>query len=126
MELVKITPLGLIGENEKGSTLEFKSSSPSKGRILVFRKKGSISGNHWHKGLSPAKDPEELLLISGQIRLSVKAAETTQALEERVVSGPSLIHIPKNVYHRVEALSDVSFLESNSMEEHASDTFYED
>lgn len=126
MELVKITRLDLVSENDMAQTWEFTTRSPSKGRILAFRKKGTVSGNHWHKGSCPAKDPEELLMVSGKIKLSLKPFQEKEIQEEHLLEAPILIHIPKNVYHRVEALTDISFLESNSIEEHASDTYYPD
>lgn len=124
MELVKITPLDLLSENDVAKTWAYESLSPSKGRILAYRAKGSISGNHWHKGNSVAKDPEELLLISGETQLSLKHFESKDFQEVLTLKGPCLIHINKDVFHQMEALSDIMFLESNSIEEHQSDTFY--
>lgn len=126
MELVKITPLDLISESESAKTFEFQTISPSQGRILAFRSKGTISGNHWHKGTCPAKDPEELVLISGSVKLSLRQPHQNHFNEEHLLHAPCLIYIPKTVFHRLEALSDISFMESNSIAEHASDTYYPD
>lgn len=124
MELVKIKTLRLLGENEKARTYEFKSLSPSNGRILAFRKAGSVSGNHWHEGKNAAKDPEELLLVSGKVKLYLRPVQTQEWQEVKELEGPLVIHIPKMVFHRLEAISDLCFLEFNSIEEHASDTQY--
>jgi dTDP-4-dehydrorhamnose 3,5-epimerase-like enzyme len=88
-----------------------------------MRKQGSISGNHWHKGVSAAKNPESLLLISGSISLVFKHMETGEE-EEIKTEGPKLIKIMPNVLHTLKAETDLIFLEFNSLKEHKSDTYY--
>lgn len=124
MDFVKIEELKHLSSNGNGSTYGFESVSPSKGRLLAFRKAGSISGNHWHTGRSSAKDPEELVLISGSIKLVLKRPESLDFEEEYIIQGPCRILIYKNTFHRLEALNDICFLEFNSLKEHQEDTFY--
>ena len=34
-------------------------------QLIIFRKAGTVSGRHYHKGISPTKDPEIFVLLTG-------------------------------------------------------------
>jgi dTDP-4-dehydrorhamnose 3,5-epimerase-like enzyme len=120
--MYEIQELKHLSSNENGRTYEF-GAIVSAGYLLAMRKQGSISGNHWHKGVSAAKNPESLLLISGSISLVFKHMETGEE-EEIKTEGPKLIKIMPNVLHTLKAETDLIFLEFNSLKEHKSDTYY--
>ena len=124
MKGVEIESITKIGENDSGSTFELEDLS-SLGNLLAFRNKGSISGNHYHKGVSPSKNPEKLVLISGEIQLTTKNIESLE-VDETTVKAPALIKIYPNIVHTVEALTAITFMEFNSLEDHKKDTFYLD
>lgn len=124
MEGVEISAISLLGENENGKTYEL-SAIPAQGIMVAYRKQGSVSGNHYHKGDSMGKNPEKLLLISGQINLYVQNIESKEE-ENHTISSPALVQIHSGILHTVTALSDIAFVEFNSLEEHKSDTYYLD
>lgn len=124
MNTVAVLELDLINEKEGNATYTFLGYEPSQGRILAFREKGSISGNHWHEGISKSKNPEELLLVKGNLRLDWTTDLEGAYTESTRVQAPALIRIYPLVKHRIEALEDLCFVEFNSLEEHAKDTKY--
>lgn len=124
MDKVQLAQLNLLSENAGNSTWNYESRSPSKGRILAFRQMGSQSGNHWHEGKSPAKNPEELLLISGEALLEWSDAPGQDYAHQLKANGPCLIYIYPFTKHRLTALTDIVFLEANAIEEHRADTQY--
>ena len=40
--------------------------------LLVYRNKGAVSGQHYHKGSSANKNPEDMLLVQGSLMLQWK------------------------------------------------------
>tara|TARA_R110002050_G_scaffold110427_4_gene222645 strand:+ start:3441 stop:3809 length:369 start_codon:yes stop_codon:yes gene_type:complete len=120
--MYELVELKELSSNENGSTHEF-AAIQSEGYLLATRKAGTLSGNHYHKGQSLAKNPESLLLVQGKVKLSVKSLDTDEH-EEQVIEAPILIRIKPKVIHTLEALTDIIFLEFNSLEEHKTDTYY--
>ncbi|MGK0406409.1 MAG: hypothetical protein ACJAZH_000220 [Roseivirga sp.] len=120
--MYEIQDLKHLSSNESGATYEL-GAILSEGYLLATRKKGSISGNHWHIGASAAKNPENLLLISGSISLELRHVVSKETKEIKLL-GPKLIKIWPNVLHTLKAETDLIFLEFNSLEEHKKDTHY--
>jgi len=121
MQGVKIEELEKIGENDSGKTLRLDLREIPQG-LLAYRKAGSVSGNHYHKGISPGKNPEKLTLVSGIIQLHCKNLETSESAMFHL-RAPVKIEIHAMVWHEVHALTDIVFIELNSLEEHTADTF---
>lgn len=119
MEL-KITPLKQLGENVFGKTFELTARS-TRDYLLAYRKAGSVSGNHYHEGKSEGKNPEQLILVSGEAEIYAKDINTGEEHTERV-NAPTLISIGAFILHTVTAITDISFFELNSLEEHKADT----
>ena len=119
---IKITPLHLIGENERGATFDF-STRKTGDFLFASRNAGSISGNHYHKGLSSSKNPEILLLTSGEAVLFAQTLDGKEAFEE-TLKAPVKVEIGTYIIHTIKATTDISFVEFNSLEEHKKDTFY--
>ena len=117
-----IIDLQLLGTDERGSSYELKIRQTD-GFLLANRKKGSVSGNHWHEGKSKSKNPEILLLISGKMLLEIKDLETNEVYKE-TLNGPVQVEIYPMALHTLTALEDCIFLECNSLEEHKRDTKY--
>lgn len=122
MEGIKIESVNLIGSNDSGSTYELQKLQPE-GYLLAYRKKGSISGNHYHEGKSKGKSPEKLLLISGKANIYGKNISTNEEFNKNV-EAPVFIKISPMIIHTVTALTDISFIEFNSLDEHKNDTIY--
>lgn len=120
--LVKISKPKFIGENQFGSTFELETPETPK-YLIGYRNKGSVLGNHYHKGIEKRKNPEVFFLMSGNVELSVKHIETGET-EKHECQAPCKIEFLINVIHTLYALTDLVFIEFNSLEEHKNDTFY--
>ena len=64
--MIKVIPIYQIGADERGSTYTFDMDRTGE-FILGFRKAGSSSGRHYHKGRSSYKRPEKFINNSGFI-----------------------------------------------------------
>lgn len=119
--MITITPLDKVGEDDRGATFIFDNARTGQ-LIVAHRKAGSVSGRHYHKGTSPYKNPEKILLMRGEATLNWKFVLGSESGSEHVV-GPSMIDIAPNVWHEVVALTDFVMLELNSLEDGNRDTY---
>lgn len=119
--MVKVTGLDKIGQDERGYTFEYFHERMGR-HLVIFRKANTVSGNHYHKGLSLTKDPEMLLLLSGTITLRYKEPQQTD-IRSIQISEPSLIEIFPFVWHEVYCHTDSTMLELGSLSDHEVDTF---
>ena len=120
--MVKITAIPLLGTDERGYTAEYMHAHMG-GHIIVFRKAGTISGRHYHKGLSATKDPEIFIIFIGSCTVNWKNINEEQ-LYTAEVTGPVKLEIPPNTWHEIIGITDYTALELNTLEEHKADTFY--
>jgi len=120
--MVKITPIAILGTDERGYTAEYLHERMG-GHLIVFRKAGSISGRHYHKGLSATKDPEIFIIFNGSCTVNWKDINETE-IHTAEVSGPVKLEISPNTWHEIIGTTDCTALELNSLEEHKADTFY--
>lgn len=121
--MINITVLDKIGSDDRGYTYEYFHERYGR-HLICFRKKGSISGRHFHKGQSLTKDPEIIILCSGTMVLNWRENGSSQIVT-RIVEGPAKIEIPTYIWHEIVAESDCTFIELNSLSEHQADTFYD-
>lgn len=118
------TPIQTTGPDERGFTAEY--FHPRLGQhLIVFRKAGTVSGRHYHKGLSINKNPEILILLSGLCIVNWREANGT-VKHSNVVNAPMLMEIPPFEWHEIITETDCTFLELNSLSEHIADTFRTD
>ncbi len=66
--------------------------------MYVSRKKGTVTADHIHDDFG-----ETLYLVKGTIELTV-------GKEVKKVAAPTKIEIPKKIYHKILALSEIEFL----------------
>jgi dTDP-4-dehydrorhamnose 3,5-epimerase-like enzyme len=118
---VTISTIPIKAEDERGA-LHYFATDRSGEYLLVYRNKGSISGQHYHKGLHRGKNPEDMLLLSGSIQLDWKDLTNDTSGSDQV-NAPSRITISPNVWHQVEAITDIIFIELNSLQEGSEDTY---
>lgn len=118
---MKITTIVPAGTDERGYTAEFLQERTGT-HLIVFRKAGTVSGRHYHKGLSQTKDPEILVLLSGTCTFNWKHIDDTE-LQTAQYTGPVKFEIPPLIWHELIPDTDCTFVEMNSIEEHAADTF---
>jgi dTDP-4-dehydrorhamnose 3,5-epimerase-like enzyme len=88
---------------------------------LVYRNAGTISGQHYHKGISAGKNPEDMLLVQGKANLHWKDLVTN---EEKTIEliAPTRVQIPANIWHELTAITDIIFIELNSLSDGSEDT----
>lgn len=117
---VTISPISVKAIDERGA-LHYFSTNRTGEFLLVYRNAGTISGQHYHSGVSANKNPEEVLLVQGNIELHWKDLKTE--IEATIqVNAPSRIAIPANVWHEVKAITDIVFIELNSLVDGSEDT----
>ena len=123
-DLVKISEFLPIGEDSRGSTSKFSIPRKQDNYIYMTRKAGTLSGNTYHEGKSAATNPKIFLLLSGTIKLSYRKVGNDD-LNSIEISHPSTIEIQPFVTHKIEAITDISILECNSIEDIKNDRFRE-
>ena len=118
---VSVSKIDVKAIDERGA-LHYFSTNRTGEFLLVYRKAGTISGQHYHKGKSPGKNPEEMLLVQGSIQMEWKNL-LTEAKGNLTIEAPSRVIIEANVWHEVKALTDIIFIELNSLAEGSEDTY---
>jgi len=118
---VSVSKIDVKAIDERGA-LHYFSTDRTGEFLLVYRKAGTISGQHYHKGKSPGKNPEEMLLVQGSITMHWKNLETNES-DTITIEAPSRVIIEANVWHEVKALTDIIFIELNSLVEGSEDTY---
>jgi dTDP-4-dehydrorhamnose 3,5-epimerase-like enzyme len=118
---VSVSTIDVKAIDERGA-LHFFSTNRTGEFLLVYRKAGTISGQHYHKGKSPGKNPEEMLLVQGSITMNWKNLETNVS-DSFTIEAPSRVIIEANVWHEVKALTDIIFIELNSLADGSEDTY---
>jgi dTDP-4-dehydrorhamnose 3,5-epimerase-like enzyme len=118
-----ITPLELSGSDERGYTSEYYHSRFGQ-HLILFRKAGSVSGRHYHKGNSLTKNPEILIVLSGTCKVNWRNTAEAE-MHSAMVNGPARLEIPIYTWHEIVAETDCTMLELNSISEHKNDTYYD-
>jgi dTDP-4-dehydrorhamnose 3,5-epimerase-like enzyme len=118
---VKITPINLKAADERGA-LHYFSTERTGEFLLVYRNAGSVSGQHYHKGISVGKNPEDMLLVQGKAILHWKDLKSNQE-ETLELVAPTRVLIEPNVWHELTATTDIVFIELNSLADGSEDTY---
>lgn len=117
---VIILPIDVKAVDERGALHYFNTDRTGE-FLLVYRKAGTVSGQHYHKGISPGKNPEDLLLVQGSAKLHWKDLKTNK--EETIeLIAPIRVKIPANTWHALTAITDIVFVELNSLADGSEDT----
>lgn len=117
---VIITNIDLKAKDDRGAVHFFNTDRTGE-FLLVYRNAGSISGQHYHTGKSANKNPEDMILVQGSLILHWMNLETKK--EETVqVEAPSRVIIPAGIWHEVTAITDIVFIELNSLVDGSEDT----
>ncbi len=119
--MIEVIPIEKIGEDERGRTHAFDTDRTGQ-FMIAYRKAGSISGRHYHKGLSPKKNPEKIIIMQGSATINwfhLKGAEKGSIW----VKAPSIIIIKPWIWHEVIAETDIVILELNARTDGPGDTF---
>jgi hypothetical protein len=118
---VTISPIDVKAVDERGA-LHYFSTDRTGEFLLVYRNAGTVSGQHYHKGVSNGKNPEDMLLMQGSANLHWKDLNTNK--EETVeLVAPVRVLIQANVWHELIAITDIVFVELNSLADGSEDTY---
>lgn len=118
---IEITKIDVKAVDERGA-LHYFSTDRSGEFLLVYRNKGAISGQHYHKGISANKNPEDMLLVQGSLMLAWKEIDGIESGEVKVVA-PARVLIPAGIWHQTTAQTDIVFIELNSLADGSEDTY---
>ena len=124
MDIVNIKEFKILGEDERGLTSEFSLMRKQADFVYITRKKGSISGNTYHKGIVITTNPKIFILLSGKILFSYRNIDQSEKIS-RFISAPALIEVLPNVTHKIEAIEDIMILECNSIQDIQNDKIRE-
>lgn len=119
--MVEIIPLTKIGEDQRGTTHIFETDRTGE-FIFSYRYAGSLSGRHYHKGLSPNKNPEKIILVKGSGTLNWHNVNGNEKGSEKIIA-PAQIHIYPGVWHELVADTDIVVFELNALADGQGDTF---
>ncbi len=118
---IQLHPIDVKAVDERGA-LHYFATDRTGEFLLVYRNAGTVSGQHYHKGISVGKNPEDMLLVQGKADLHWKDLETKE--EETIqLIAPIRVKIPANIWHELTAITDIVFIELNSLSEGSEDTF---
>ena len=118
---IEITKIDVKAVDERGA-LHYFSTDRSGEFLLVYRNKGAVSGQHYHKGGSANKNPEDMLLVQGSLLLQWKEIDGTESGEVEVIA-PARVLIPAGIWHQTTAKTDIIFIELNSLADGSEDTY---
>ena len=107
VELIRHSPRQ---SDERGSVFAYIPQKRLAELLLLHRKKGSVSGNHYHKGSDPTRNPEIQYLISGKFTLSVKDMRTNETGSFTIEPNTEL-RIAPMIAHKLVAEEDSTILE---------------
>ena len=119
--MIQVIPLHQIGADERGSTFTFEMDRTGE-FILGFRKPGSSSGRHYHKGRSPYKNPEKFMLMQGEATVNWCNVKGTEKGSIKI-AAPVMVYFDPWIWHEIVAVTDMVFYELNSLADGRDDTF---
>ena len=107
IEIKKLEPAN--PNDNRGMTYEWAKGNEIRQITFCERKKGTLSGNHYHTGVNnPSADPEVNCILDGRVRI---IAFDGMEFFDREVFGVSEIRIGKGVLHSYIANNDIIFCE---------------
>ncbi|MBP9711923.1 MAG: hypothetical protein KBD55_02720 [Candidatus Pacebacteria bacterium] len=113
--MIKIEKTQIWKNDERGIAYGF-SARKSSYFIVLSRKKGTTSGDHYHKGTIKSKNPEVFYFVSGKAELTTCDIKTGEEKVFQLEEGVK-IEIPPYIYHSFKALTNIILLELNTNKE---------
>lgn len=120
MNQIIITSLEMRGQDERGQNFDWQCFRTGT-FIFCTRKAGSSSGQHYHQGNSEYKNPEIMYLLTGTADIHWSPLHASDIRTIRV-EAPARIEIPVMIWHELEAVTDCTFIELNSLEDVRADS----
>ncbi len=119
MKGVNIVNLEKIHSDERGEIFSLKLLDTFSEIVFVRRRKGTVSGKHYHTGKDKSKNPERLIVVSGRIEAKFFDIKTEE-YQKKILNSMDMIEVFPNVYHELKAVEEVVFIEPKA------NTGYED
>ncbi len=119
--MIEIIPIKKIGEDERGATHYFDTDRTGQ-FIIAYRKAGTASGRHYHKGTAPTKNPEQIIIMTGEATINWYDVRGESKGSVKV-SAPVQINVQPWAWHEVIADTDIVVFELNGLEDAKDDTF---
>jgi hypothetical protein len=122
--MIEIIPIDKIGEDERGATHYFHTDRTGE-FIIGYRKAGSVSARHYHKGISEYKNPERVILMQGEATVNWFDVNGDAKGSSRI-KAPAMLVVYPWTWHEVIADTDFVMFELNALQDGRKDTFYLD
>jgi hypothetical protein len=119
--MIEIIPIAKIAEDERGATHYFDTDRTGQ-FIIGYRKAGSISARHYHKGTAKGKNPEQVIIMSGEATVNWFDINGDAKGSDKLVAPAMLIVYPFT-WHEVIADTDIVMFELNALIDGQEDTF---
>ena len=119
--MVEIIPVSKIAEDERGATHYFDTDRTGQ-FIIAYRKAGSASGRHYHKGTAKNKNPEQVIIMSGEATVNWFDVRGTDNGSCKV-TAPAMVIVQPWAWHEVIADTDIVVFELNALEDGKDDTY---
>lgn len=120
--MVTVTEIVKVGEDERGATHYFDTDRTGQ-FIIAYRKAGSASGRHYHKGTAPKKNPEKIIIMSGEATVNWYDVRDEAISGVEKLKAPVMVAIEPWAWHEVIADSDLIVFELNALEDGKDDTY---
>ena len=119
--MIEIIPIAKIAEDERGATHYFDTDRSGQ-FIIGYRKAGSVSARHYHKGISKKKDPEQIIIMSGEATVNWFDINGDAKGSSKLVA-PVMLVVHSLTWHEVIADTDIVVFELNALEDGKADVF---
>jgi len=119
--MIEIIPIAKIAEDERGSTHYFDTDRTGQ-FIISYRKAGSASARHYHKGISKNKNPEQVIIMSGEATVNWFDINGDAKGSDKVIA-PAIIIVHTLTWHEVIADTDIVVFELNALADGKDDVF---
>ncbi|MFK7780584.1 MAG: hypothetical protein QM490_05630 [Candidatus Gracilibacteria bacterium] len=120
MKGVEIIDLNLVKESNKGPIYEFQNRNSDR-MLLIKRKKGTVSGNHYHTGKIKFKNPEIFIIFDGECEIHFINIKSGEEYKD-VYKKPVMFKVNPYIVHKITALTDIIIVDMNSFEDDNKDT----
>ncbi len=91
-------------EDDRGTITDIFSHDAIEHATIIFSKKGSVRGNHYHK-----ETLQQDFYVSGSVRMLTKKIDSDEITDD-IVGAYDLVSIEENTAHEFIALEDSIFI----------------
>ena len=119
--MIEIIPIAKIAEDERGATHYFDTDRSGQ-FIIGYRKAGSVSARHYHKGIAKNKNPEQVILMKGEATVNWFDVNG-DAKGSSKITAPSMLIVHAWTWHEVIADTDIVIFELNALADGQQDVF---